>query len=137
MSDRLPDWEERLNALLADSFSRRYEPAQHDCMIFACRAIEAVTGVDHYSQHLGAYASDKAGYLYLAKKLGHRTLASFFAERFDPRPVGHAMRGDIVLTSQGMPGVVTGGEALITATDGVRDGLFPVPRAEWVEAWAV
>jgi len=41
---RLPDWEERLTAVLTESFAR---PFRHlGCCLFPCRCIEAVTGAD-------------------------------------------------------------------------------------------
>jgi hypothetical protein len=41
---RLQGWEKRLFAFLEDTSKRTFEYGKHDCALFACDAIETLTG---------------------------------------------------------------------------------------------
>lgn len=55
MAGRLEGWEGRLHALVTESNDEAYELGVRDCFRFACRAIQALTGVDHWSRFAGRY----------------------------------------------------------------------------------
>lgn len=136
MSERLPDWEQRLAATLAAAFDQPYAEGRHDCLLFCGRAVEAVTGEDLHSVHRGRYRT-RLGAVRRLRKLGFRSPAAFLDAHFPERPVSHARRGDLVLDNEGIPGVCMGDFALTIAASAEREGLFRVPRAQWVKAWAI
>lgn len=133
---RLPDWEERLSAYLESAFNQPYADGQNDCLLHCGRAVEAVTGVDHYSRFVGRYAT-KRGALAVMKRLGGDTPEQVLDTLFPERPLGFAQRGDLVLTPDGVPGVSCGEFAVIVGSDGEREGLIRIPRILWTKAWAI
>lgn len=50
---RAQDWPERLAETVAWAQSRTYEIGKHDCLIFACKCIQAMTGVDFWPKFEG------------------------------------------------------------------------------------
>ena len=134
---RLPDWEARLAAYIADARERPHEYGRHDCMTHWSWAVEAVTGVDFGEQHRGKYKGHTGAYRYL-KKIGFDTpeamIDSLLSEQIPP---AFAQRGDIILASDGIPGVCVGAVALSVGEMGEFKGLVEVPRGDWVKAWRV
>ena len=51
--ERTQDWPERLAQTVAWAQSIPYEIGRHDCLIFACKCIEAMTGVDFWPKFAG------------------------------------------------------------------------------------
>lgn len=134
MATRRPDWEARLIALIAANSKRPYTFAQWDCLFFPAAAVKAVTGKDHGRGHRGKYRSAASASRYL-RSLGFDSPEQFLDSLFDEKPIGFAQRGDLVLGSDGIPGVCIGDVALSVGEGSA--GLVRVPRAQWVKAWAV
>jgi len=133
---RLLNWEDRLSAFLAKVYDRPYAPGEHDCMIFAGRCVETVTGQDLASPHLGKYRTEARAFVYL-RSIGFDSCEAWWDANLPARPTSHARRGDIVMRADGTPCVCMGDFAVMVGTDGERDGLFRVPRDEWLKAWTV
>ena len=57
--ERLPGWEERLEAVLVAAANKPYRIGTHDCLRLACRAVEALTGVDYWREFAGRYKSQR------------------------------------------------------------------------------
>lgn len=142
MAGRLPDWEPRLSAWIAANRSREFAWGEWDCILMACSAVEAQTGVDPAAKYRGRY-SDARGAAEALRVLGKGTLLKTVDDVFERRPVGRARRGDLVMR-KGAIGVCVGGTGLFVGdaehveTGGiVGTGLVPVARAEFEKAWTV
>lgn len=141
--ERRPDWEQRLGEYLAQVQDRPFQYGQHDCILHACSAVEAMTGHDASAEFRGQY-SDASGARRALREIGDGTLIRTINARFRKRRVGMAQRGDIVMF-RGSAGVAFGavglfvGEERVAEAAGVamREGLIAVPRALWSRAWAV
>lgn len=131
---RHPQWEARLNALVARDMARPYAYGRHDCLLWAAAAAKAVTGKDYGRGHRGKYASAAGAARYL-RRLGHETPESYLDSLFPEKLPGFAQRGDLVLAPDGIPALCMGDHALSVAEGNA--GLARVPRGEWVKAWAV
>lgn len=146
---RLPDWDQRLAALVERNRSRPYAYGSHDCLLWAAAVVKAVTGKDHGRGHRGKYKS-AAGAARHLRKLGFDSPEALLDSLFDRKPAGFAQRGDLVTASDGIPAVCMGAVALSVGQDRLTTspassgspgagvaGLVPVPREQWVKAWAV
>lgn len=129
---RLPDWEPRLSAYLASVADKAYAFGRHDCLLFVAGAVRAVTGHDPGRGHRGKYSTEAGAVRYL-KRLGFDSPSDLLDSMFERRTRAFAMRGDIALDREGIPGIVIGSEALMIG-DG---GVVRVPRSDWQRAWAV
>jgi hypothetical protein len=135
MPDRLPDWETRFVAWLAEIAERPHVYGEHDCMVgLVAGASVALTGIDPGAAHRGKYHS-RAGARAYIHSLGYRGNASLLDGEFTRKPMLKAMRGDVVLDHKGIPAIVIGGEAVQIGDH----GLVRIPRAEWghKRAWSL
>ena len=130
---RLPDWEQRLSALISDNRNRPYEISQWDCLLWPAAAVKAQTGTDYGKDHVGKYDSFASAYTYL-NSLGFASPADLLASMFSEIPVGFAQRGDIIIADDGIPAVCIGALAL-SIGEGV--GFVGVIRSQWTRAFAV
>lgn len=135
MSNRHPQWEERLNAFAEKAATQPYAPSRWDCLLMPADAVKAVTGSDHGRGHRGKYRTEAQSSAYL-RKLGFDNPAEFLDSLFEQKPIGFAQRGDLVLckTETGNnPGVCMGEFALVAG----EDGALRAPRGLWLKAWAI
>lgn len=140
---RLTDWEERLGLFIAENRERQFAWGEWDCILFACAAVEAMTGTDPAAEYRGRYDDAKGAALAL-RELGQGTLVKTIDATFPHRPFGKAQRGDIVLfrgsagICMGAFGLFVGEEALADAiATPKREGLVSIPRSLFEKAWAV
>lgn len=131
MTARLPDWERRLSDFLAQPFA--FEWGTMDCALFACAAVEALTGTHPYPEFPGTY-SDRIGAARALRKLGKGTLEATFGQKFEEVPPAFARRGDVVMAEMGAMGVCVGAAAMFLAEEG---GLIRLPRATFTHAWRI
>lgn len=137
MVTRLPDWEDRLAAYLAErhaasrfGYAHAIDAAQDDCCTFAAGAVLAITGVDAMAEFRGRYRT-RIGSLRALRRIGAGSLADTLDGKFGRIRPAFAQRGDLVMTGSGLA-VCMGAEALQAGDE----GLQRVPREEWVTAWA-
>lgn len=143
MTERLPDWETRLHDFMLANRDREFAWGQWDCILFACAAAEAITGVDKAATYRGRY-SDEKGARAILRKQGKGTLLATVDHEFEAKPVAYAVRGDLIWHA-GCVGVCMGGTAafvtdpvLMDALEAPRIGGFVMlPRSDWQKAWAV
>jgi hypothetical protein len=126
---RLPDWPERLIALLNARAHAPFAWGRQDCASFAADAVQAMTGVDPIADLRGYTARDAIALL-------RTPIEQLVAARFPSVPAGLARRGDIgVVEINGRPSVVViEGEHAVGA--GER-GLVRAPRTALVSTFAV
>lgn len=135
---RLPDWPERLAALLASKRAARFAWGRNDCAMFAADVVHALTGWDPAANLRGKYADQSAAQALIADAGGLGELA---ARLLEPRgitelPPLFAQRGDVVLVE------LQGVQALaVVTTDGVMAlgpaGVHSLPLSAVQRAWAV
>lgn len=136
-SPRLPDWPERLAALVEARRDARFAWGMHDCCSFAADAGVAVTGRDWLAPHRGQYA-DEAGADAIIGTDGLEALVAGLLAEFGARdcPPALAQRGDVALVMSGNEltvGVVLGD---VVAAPGLRRLAF-VPCSAIQRAWSV
>lgn len=120
---RLPGWETRLALLVEEARHRPYTLGEHDCFRMACRAVEALTGVDRWPEFAGYRTKREA--LALLARHGSSFEAAFDwffgGGRIEARA---ARRGDLVCVQsedgEKHLGVVTGQDAAFLAPEGIR-----------------
>lgn len=140
---RLPDWEQRLSDFLVKHEQRPFEWGQWDCILFACAAVEAMTGHDAAAEYRGRY-SDEVGAREALREIGQGTLLRTVDANFARTPVSYALRGDLVWHA-GCVGVCLGRSAAFLTDPALADlagvprigSYVMVPRALWQKAWAV
>jgi hypothetical protein len=143
MSERLPDWETRLHDFMTANRDREFAWGKWDCILFACAAAEAITGVDKAAAYRGQY-SDEKGARAILRKLGAGTLLATVNREFEAKPVPYAVRGDLIWHA-GCVGICLGGAAAFVTDPAAMDaieaprigGFVMLPRSEWQRAWAV
>ena len=133
---RRPDWEARLNAMLAAKRRVPHAYGRHDCMTFFADAVKAVTGTDFGRGHRGKYRSALSAAKYL-RSIGYDRPQDMVADLLEEKPVARAGRGDIVIDAEGIPGVVVGHDAMFVGPDMAGAGYVRQPRAAWVRAFGV
>jgi len=127
---RLPDWNQRLAAYVAECGRRPFEPGAHDCALFAAGAVEAMTGEDPAAEFRGRYASLAEG-LRALREAGIEDHVAAAAAALPEIAVRDARPGDLaaVRTPEGLAlGVVQGPRVYVARAAGV--GLAPIDMAE-------
>lgn len=127
---RLPDWRERLQAVIAAADGQRFVYGHTDCCQFAARCIAAVTGNDP-GPEFGAY--DRKGSKALLRQYGG--LAGIATHVLGPAgPPNHAREGDVVLAfvdGKEVIGICEGYRCAFPSRRGVvRRGLECI-RSSW------
>ena len=137
MSDaRAPRWESRLAQYLRDVRKKPFAWGEHDCCLHAAKALELQHGVDHASEHRGAYAD--AGGARRVLRTRYRNCAWHVPERhgLQPVPVKLAQRGNLVgarVGSRKALGICFGAKSYFVG----RDGLVTIATLDCERAWRV
>ncbi|MEM9765381.1 MAG: hypothetical protein AAF968_23255 [Pseudomonadota bacterium] len=129
MTQRLPDWENRLSETLAEWRVRRHR-WNADCARYAGAVVIAQTGEDPIADLRGRYRTKREALKLLAEK----PMIDRWDERFPRVPAALAQRGDIALIGEHSLGCVIGSEGQFFLPTGEM-GL--VPRAQWDLVWGV
>lgn len=93
---RILEWRERLQVVLHDAETRKFNPGTYDCfsgLTSAC--VEAIIGEDIAAPYRGQY-STMLGAVRLIKEQGYNDLLDAIAQRFTEVPTAFANHGDIV-----------------------------------------
>ncbi|HEX5933511.1 MAG TPA: hypothetical protein VFY63_05045 [Pseudorhizobium sp.] len=102
---RHPEWESRLNAVVAKHQAMDGAWGVSDCWTLTMDAVEAVQGKRILSK-LSRYKSEAAGYRVFAKA-GFKTVEEALASVLEPVPVLMAQRGDVGVIER--DGVISSG----------------------------
>ncbi len=132
---RVSDWETRLADYLAGMAGAEFRFGAADCALFAAGAVLAMTGNDPAAAFRGKYRS-QAGAIRALRQIGAGSLEATIDALFVEKPVGFALRGDLVM-HDGAVGVCIGGDALFVGEEGGAPGMIRVPRSQWQKAWHV
>jgi hypothetical protein len=133
---RLPDWPERLAALVE---ARRHTPfawGMHDCGLFAADAVLACTGTDPAAHLRGRYASEAEAEALLGEQGLYGFVRAIEAARGTTLcAVSLAQRGDTALVQLGnllAMGVVLGDVVAAPGTNGLAFVRIDAARRVWV-----
>lgn len=125
---RLPGWEGRLAAAIEAARKQPYRLGVHDCFRVACAALEALTGVDRWTEFAGQYATRREALRLLGRH--GRTVDEAAAWLFGApaSPVTAARRGDICKYVDAEPhlGVCVGGRVAVLQEAGLA--FVPLER---------
>jgi len=129
---RLPDWPDRLSALVARAHAQPFAWGTHDCCLWAADAVQALTGHDPAADLRGCY-SDATGAMRALRAVGGLLGAG---RRTGTRLAGpgHARDGDVALVSDGrrpMLAVRVGAVWMVAATAGLHALPMGAARLTW------
>lgn len=139
---RRPDWETRLVSFIESRQSSAFRWGEHDCCLFACDAIEAMTGLDPAEWFRGRYSDRHGATRCLQEFCGgdlEDAMASIAASLSAPEIVPSlARRGDALLVRQksGLAsfGICMGDTAAVAR---IPSGVALLPLEGVVRAWRV
>ncbi len=136
--DRLEGWERRVEDVIQAAESEPYVLGQHDCFKVACQAVEALTGVDLWSEWAGRYSTQREA-LKLIAEYGGGTFDDAFSRLFgvelDDNPL-FARRGDVLkFERDGVPhlGVCRGRGVVVLG----ENGLMKIPLRACAGVWKI
>jgi hypothetical protein len=139
---RRPDWEARLISFVESRSAAQFRWGEHDCCLFACDAIEAITGVDPAKWFRGRY-SDRHGAVVSLRRFcdgGLEEAMARIAHDLNAPEIApaYARRGDAVFLRQanGIPsfGICMGAEVAVAA---LPAGVAMLPGSLTLRAWRV
>ena len=133
MVKRFDDWPKRLSAYLRERQPMAFEWGTNDCMMFAARAVYALTGHDYFTEYAGY--SDEASAAEALKK--HRGVAGIITACLGQGSdkVLTARRGDVVLVKwpDFTAGIVDDSGARIALVS--KEGLVRIPLSNAIRVW--
>ena len=123
-------WEKRLNEFL-DTVGP-FEWGSNDCCMFAVRAVEVLTGIDHGKAYRG-YKTALGAARRLEKHGGVEGIATI--ELGEPKPIQLAKRGDVVsvLSGENLLLGICLGDKIAAVSD---SGLVFLPTRAAQKAWS-
>ena len=144
---RHQDWPERLAAVIDAAGETPFAWGSHDCCLFVCDCVEAMTGLDPAAPFRGEYDTRVGAYRRMSEfvdgGIGHvktDDLVEATAERITgelnaqelARPF--AGRGDVVLLSEqdgDMLGIIWSGAVYLVSEDGLTIRSLSAIRRAW------
>lgn len=137
--ERYPDWPSRLVKELQAASERPFSWGTHDCALFACNVVFALTGTDPAVIFRGSYSTEIGALRMIASYGSLAGLAEWVAKEHNCEEVRPAMaqRGDVLLIDAGTQGFALGICAGERAAVASPNGLSFVPMKYVVRAWAV
>lgn len=138
MTRRVSNWPAALADYVREREQKPFAWGTHDCIMFACGAIEAITGHDPAHHWRGTYGNAfQAAHIFRAWGGFEEMIATIAGgEGYDEQPITMARRGDLVLLHEGRhpaAGVCLG---VFSAFTGPKH-LIMVKTATCSRAWRV
>lgn len=133
---RLEGWEGRLAAVIEAARGEPYELGRHDCFRVVCRGVQALTGVDLWSEWAGAYRTRGQALRRIAEYGG--TFDGAFSKLFgvESTDMRQARQGDVAkFVENGAPhlGLCVGAEVAVLG----EKGLLFVPATACERCWRI
>lgn len=134
---RIPGWEKRLAAAIANARRQTYTLGVWDCFRFPCAVVEALTGVDRWPEFAGSYATRGEALRRIAEHGGSFEAAATWFFGSEPIAPTLARRGDMASCRDPAGdlhlAVVTGPQMLSMG----EGGVVVLPRSAAINAWRV
>ena len=126
--NRLPDWLDRLNAVVESCADRRFEWGAFDCAHFVAQCVDAMCS-DSGARACLLYQDERAALKWIKEGGGIKAIATSFLG--DPVPWGLVRRGDVMLMDncgRNALGICLGSHVVLPAPRGLSylraaDGL--------------
>jgi len=134
---RLPDWPERLAAVVAAARPQAFLLGTHDCLRFSCACVQAVAGVDLWPQFAG-YTTPAESLRTIARIAPSLAQAVSAVLGSQPVPPLLARRGDVLLyVDAGIEhlGVCLGALGAVPGPAGLAH--LPLDHTGFTQAWRV
>ncbi len=132
---RRRDWQPRLDAVLRAAETRPFAWGRHDCALFVCDCLAAMTDEDPAARFRGRYATARGAHGAIRRLSGARDLAGLATKvRGPPIAPAFARRGDLaeVETDGGYAlGIVLGREVALVAPEGLVRVAADRARNAW------
>lgn len=135
---RKPDWPKHFMSELQAAAERPFVWGEHDCAMFACNMVRAMTDSDPGEMFRGFYHTQLGAQRFIDSYGGIAPLAEYVMHDMDCQEVRPAMahRGDVCVVDLGDRGQALGicaGERVVVAS---TVGLAFLPMANVTRAWA-
>ncbi len=132
---RYHNWPEKLHEVIKKAKGESFKWGTHDCALFTCDCIEAMTGIDYAKRFRGKYKSEKGSWKAL-KKIEGVTKLSKLADKLlgDRIELSRASRGDLVILldeDREVLGVVVGTHAVFLSPDGIQMRILGECKYAW------
>jgi hypothetical protein len=140
---RFPDWATRLERFFIEHQLDTFHYGRWDCCLFACNAIQVMTGIDPVARFRGRYATRREALIAIRDETGRASVDSIVhhvTSELQMQAVAPltAQRGDLALIERGRDvslGIVSLNGIHLIVTSERR--LWRIPRELAVEAWRV
>ena len=134
------DWQTELAGFLEKASKKKFRWASHDCCMFACNAVRAITGVDLARGYRTRYRTWEDADAVLEQGGGVERISEDVARRngLIEIPILFARRGDVILfeTEMGKTLGIVGMDGKHIVSAGLKGlGWFPVRQG--LKAWRV
>lgn len=128
-------WEMRLSNYLKENRNAVFEWGYRDCVMFAIKGVEVITGVNMYAEYLGYSTEDQAKQI-IDENGG---LSGLISKHFGAghRNFKQAKRGDLVMMKLPQPtiGIVDdSGQRIAALTE--KDGMIRLPLEKAWRVWS-
>lgn len=128
----LPDWPDRLAAVIRSSQDQPFEWGKHDCALWTSSCVEAMTGIDTLAGYRGKYKTPKGALRQLLRRDGVLSTLELADKHWgERRPIAFARLGDVVMADLGEPrelgpslGICYGRTSLFVGIDAGHQGLI-------------
>ena len=136
--ERYHDWPTRLNKFIIDYRDKGFDYGKHDCCLYVCDAIKAITGVDMAEDFRGY--NKKSFQKLLDDNKGVEGIALQMAKKLNlPRiPISFAQRGDVVYLKdekdQKVLGIISMNGDIYVASE---IGIVSFPINQGIHAWRI
>lgn len=97
---RVENWQQRFWDALRDAHGRKFQWGEHDCVLFAARMVDTITGSElvRRIQTLHPYQDAKSAAEHIKSAGGLRAIVTSYLG--EPVPPAHLSTGDVVLFDQ-------------------------------------
>lgn len=139
--NRAEDWPQRLNEIIAQYSTQRFEWGKSDCGTLACDVVRAIIGVDLYSEFAGSYNSERE-FRKLLVRNRCESIGDLFAKsakkyKIKPAQSMRINRGDITVYSDPYNGESLGVCVGHQSMHHFDIGLIAIPISSCTQAWSV
>ncbi len=129
---RLPDWPERLAALVADRLAKPFTWGSNDCVVFSADCVAAITGADPLKGIRGSWKTAPAAARIVARRRGiEKAVGGVLGKPIAPLTAAMGDVGLVLWEGVETLGVCRGPDWLVVAGEGLAVLPFEAARVAW------